>query len=315
MSNVINLENVNSEALNRAGKIGRVGITERAHHLKREAIWKTPNGDEFPEGVKACMERARFYTQAYQASEGEPDQIRRAKAFANALDNMTIFIKDKELIVGYCTSKPEYLPLWPELSNNCNREALKEPYLTDEEKEEYRKYVEYWMPRTLQSRTERLLTDEEKDVVSTGVILGNGTYQSGYTSPSPGMANVLDNGLEKIIADVKAKLDAAEERIHGSVAFGPEEVELVKKTEEWKAMLIADEAVIRWTARYSKLATVMAEHEADPVRKAELEEIARIALKVPAKPAEHFQEAVQCIWFLTICYHQVERLSSGCPYR
>ena len=40
----------------------------------------------------------------------------------------------------------------------------------------------------------------------------------------------------------------------------------------------------------------MADKTADPVRKAELMEIARVCRKVPRKPAETFKEAMQSFW-------------------
>ena len=42
------------------------------------------------------VERARLVTESYKQTEGEPYIIRRAKALKYILENMTIFIDEKE---------------------------------------------------------------------------------------------------------------------------------------------------------------------------------------------------------------------------
>lgn len=61
------------------------------------------------------------------------------------------------------------------------------------------------------------------------------------------------------------------------------------------------EAVIKHSENYSSLALEMSKTAADPVRKSELEEIARICKNVPANPAGSFYEAVQSVHFITHC--------------
>ncbi|MGQ4875982.1 MAG: glycyl radical protein [Promethearchaeia archaeon] len=47
-----------------------------------------------------CMERAKFYTDSFKETEGEPPAIRIAKALQKTLRNMTIKIYPEELLVG-----------------------------------------------------------------------------------------------------------------------------------------------------------------------------------------------------------------------
>ena len=63
-----------------------------------------------------------------------------------------------------------------------------------------------------------------------------------------------------------------------------------------RAIVICAEAVRLFAGRYAAEATRLAEAEADPVRQAELREIARIAGKVPWLPPETFPEALQALW-------------------
>ncbi|MBW2145144.1 MAG: hypothetical protein JRG75_12215, partial [Deltaproteobacteria bacterium] len=43
---------------------------------------------------KICPERARYFTDAYKAAEGEPEAIRFAKGIAAIFDNISIYIED-----------------------------------------------------------------------------------------------------------------------------------------------------------------------------------------------------------------------------
>lgn len=93
-----------------------MAITERTQFLK-ERIWsKAPTGAEYQPGVGACMERARLWTQSYRETEGEPEVLRHAKALEKLLENMTIIIKERELLIGYTGSKPNLTPFHPEIS-------------------------------------------------------------------------------------------------------------------------------------------------------------------------------------------------------
>ncbi len=63
------------------------------------------------------------------------------------------------------------------------------------------------------------------------------------------------------------------------------------------AIVICANAVRDLTERYAAEAQRQAEAEADPVRRSELREIARICHKVPWFPADTFPEALQALWF------------------
>ncbi|MBE0479273.1 glycyl radical protein, partial [Candidatus Aerophobetes bacterium] len=79
--------------------------SERTKKLRDDLLAKKP---------QMCPERAVIYTRIYQETEGEPMIIRRAKAFRELLENMTIYIQDRELIVGNQASTPRSAPVYPE---------------------------------------------------------------------------------------------------------------------------------------------------------------------------------------------------------
>ena len=46
---------------------------------------------------EVCAERARYITETYRQHEADPPVLRRARALANVLDHMTIYLADGEL--------------------------------------------------------------------------------------------------------------------------------------------------------------------------------------------------------------------------
>ena len=61
-------------------------------------------------------ERAVLITESYKATEGLPMIMRRAKALENILNNLTVTIRDDELVVGTLTKAVRSCQLFPENS-------------------------------------------------------------------------------------------------------------------------------------------------------------------------------------------------------
>ncbi len=296
------------------GKIGRVGITERAHRLKRRIISKAPTYLSFGPHVGGCMERARLWTQSYMETEGDPECIRRAKALAKVLDNMTIFIKDEELLVSYTASRPQLMPLHPEIGYTPMEKILNEPVLTDEAKAELREIVKYWKPRCLQSRTESMWKEDEIQRAGSNAAFNSTTYRDGQSTAGPDYTFQFTHGFNQIIKIIEEKQLACEDRIHNGFCH-PEIKDYIKRWQEYKAMVIACKAAIRWAQRYSELAAEMAKRETRPERKAELEEISRVCAKIPANPVEHFREGLQAVTFIHMIHAALERITQGSSMR
>ena len=69
----------------------RAGSTERVNRLREQLIHTTPS---------LCAERGLLVTEAYEKYQADPPVLRRAKALAHTLANMTIYIAPGEIIVG-----------------------------------------------------------------------------------------------------------------------------------------------------------------------------------------------------------------------
>ena len=91
--------------------------SERVKALRESVLSQTPS---------VCIERARYVTEAYKEYENAPVYIKRAKAVEKILKNMTIYIKDGELIVGNQASNERTAPIFPEYAAKWMEDEIKE---------------------------------------------------------------------------------------------------------------------------------------------------------------------------------------------
>jgi formate C-acetyltransferase len=84
-------------------------VADRRHGTRvqrlRERIIGAPH--------EVCIERARYLTQAMAANWDLPPLTRMSMALEHILENMTVVIRDDELIVGCRTAKLKGAPLFP----------------------------------------------------------------------------------------------------------------------------------------------------------------------------------------------------------
>ncbi len=244
-----------------------------------------------------CVERERYYTKSYKETEGEPASLRQAKAFAETLDHMSVRIDEGELIVGCPCSKARGGAVLPELNAQWLQEELDDMSErqwdrfqppSPQEREELTALLPYWKGKSAYDRWEKRVPQTILDMHQSGFIGGvtfsnNGFYPC-HVAVDYGM--VLQQGLQ-------ARYEEALKRRDGLDLFL---IENLEKYHYYNAMSISLDAVRRFSLRYAALAEEMARQESDPVRKAELYEIARICAKVPWQRAETFREAVQSVY-------------------
>lgn len=257
-----------------------------------------------------CIEKFRLMTESYRETEGRPEMLRRARALANVLDKISIFIGEGELIVGNVASKPMGLEIDHDYGPWSAEEiaSLKDGGYAIDEKDEAELLTlnSYYKQKSLVGRMGEVLYDDERlwPFMQSGVVFppwkskeegSGGGYAQGGLGLGPGFylmavdfALVLNVGLVKIIADAKAELKAL--RFTSAAA--------VKKSYFLKAVIIVHEAIIRFANRFANLAAEMALKENDPARSRELHKIAEICRHVPAYPARSFYEAMQSFWFV-----------------
>ncbi len=238
--------------------------------------------------------RAVTVTRSYRETEGEPIAVRRGKMLYRVLDEQPVNIQAGELIVGMKTLTPRGSPVYPEINcawveRDLDRLATRRDtpfFVSAETKRILREEVfPYWRGRQIADRIHAAVAPEIWKADDRGVIYNYfrsrtiGHFQAAYDK-------VLAKGMEGIIADVERAL----------AGLDAQAADCLRKRQFLESVILACRGAVRFAGRYAAEARRLAGMEADPVRRAELEQIAGILTRVPARPAETFREALQSFW-------------------
>jgi formate C-acetyltransferase len=238
--------------------------------------------------------RAVAVTRSFRETEGEPIAIRRGKMLYRVLAEQPVTIQEGELIVGMKTLTPRGSPVYPEINcawveRDLDRLATRRDtpfFVSEETKRILRQEVfPYWRGRQIADRIEAAVPAEIWKADERGVIYNYfrsrtpGHFQAAYDK-------VLVKGMEGIIADAGRSIERLDAQAPDCLA----------KRQFLESVILACRGAILFAGRYAADARRLAATEADPVRRAELERIAAILTRVPALPAETFQEALQSFW-------------------
>jgi formate C-acetyltransferase len=243
--------------------------------------------------MEVCTERARLITESYKETEGEPVPIRRAKALRKILSNLSVNIWSDELIVGNITSKelgagiyPETIGIWVDGELDQLKERVPNPFLVKpEDMEKLRKEVfPYWEGKNIPDIVDSMWPKDISDLHFSGQAFII-TEFAGFGHIVLNHEKVLTTGLTGVIKEADEYLIESEDS---------------EKRNFYKAVKIVCQAVIDFANRYAEKAESLLLGEKDEGRRKELEDIAKICRRVPAKPAETFQEALQAIYFTQI---------------
>jgi pyruvate formate-lyase/glycerol dehydratase family glycyl radical enzyme len=254
-----------------------------------------------------CVERARLVTEAYQKYENAPIVIRRARALAHTLENMTIYIQPGESIVGDQASKPRAAPIFPEYSADWIELEIDEfahrpadQFVVDPQvkRELLEDILPYWRNNTLYDRAKLTMPEDVWMAQEIGAIAGRGNITSGDGHIITDIPKVLSQGLEGVINSARVELRAVQDTT---------DMDLLRSTAFLEAVIVVCEAAIHFATRYADLAEKLAAETEDLEWKAELLNIKEICTQVPGKPARTFQEAVQSAWFV----HLITQIESN----
>ncbi|MDP2917617.1 MAG: pyruvate formate lyase family protein [Dehalococcoidia bacterium] len=261
------------------------GMTDRVRRLKDSLA--------LTEGRVSC-ERLHFLKEAYEETECEPPPIRVARSYEKYLCGMTLYIDENPIVGSLTKYKGGFLP-FPEFSCDWMIKEVEIPTyggklrISEEDRVLLKEAVDYWwnkckMYKAKEAFSKKYGVDGE-ELYHTGVF--SSQMMVAYGRLNMDYARVLNKGLEGIIAEAEEELD--------KIPIGCQEA--YRKGAFLKAIIIACNAVIKFSRRYAALAREMAQKEESPEKRRELEKIAETCDWVPAKPARTFYEAVQSFWF------------------
>ncbi len=260
------------------------------------------------------LENAAILTRSFMKTEGEPLVLRKAVAFREQCRQKSITIWDEELIIGCSGSKTRGGILsadvcWSVMDNELDtmNDRLYDPFeVTEEDKKIFNRVIKpYWKNKSVFEKWLKRIPDSVAGLRDNAVIYIDRKAVRGPGELTPGFDWLLERGINGIQEKVEKLLARTE-------LSDPDGYE---KQTYLKSLLICCEGIVTLAARYVKEARRLAAMEENQRRKAELEEIADICERVPARPAETFREAVQSVYLYHTCVFMEQNAASYNPGR
>lgn len=265
------------------------GMTHRLKRLKDNYLTAVPS---------ITTHRAKAVTQVTKENPGLPTIMLRAKAFRKACETAPLLIQDDELIVGHPCGAPRAGAFSPDIAWRWTRDELdtiherpQDPfYISDEDKRLMREeFFPYWEGRSLDEICEQQYREAGLWEFSGEAFVSDLSYHqiNGGGDSNPGYDVVL---MKKGMKDIQQE---ARDHLAELSMENPEDIDRIYY---YKSVLDTTEGVMAYAKRLSDYAYQLAQKEANPVRKRELEKIGEINAKVPANAPTTFHEALQSVW-------------------
>ncbi|MCX6637851.1 MAG: hypothetical protein NT090_22575 [Acidobacteria bacterium] len=240
----------------------------------------TPAGGELRRDILATMDyprvalhRARVFTRVFEATEGQPWEVRKAMALREHFRTVPLYLRPGDRIAGSITETPGAMPLMVEL-------GLGE--IGTDMNPQWRGYLkgkvppeiwQYWKTRNLWGRFAAANPGQRGPVSPDSGQQAPYKFISNQGHLSPSYSELLEIGLGGVLKRVRDR--KAGER-------DPEKLAFLTAAEESLC------GVSEWARRYSEYLKG---------------DLARIAAKVSTEPPSTFHEALQLIWFAHQAIH------------
>lgn len=263
-------------------------MNERIKKLRNQSIKAKPY---------ISTKRAKLITEFYKSDEANrlSAPVRRALAFKYLLERKRICINRGELIVGERGPALKATPTYPEICAHSLKDLKtlnsrkKIPFAVDDKTRRFYKkeIIPFWKGRSIRDKIFSEMTAQWKDAFEAGI------FTEFMEQRAPGHTVLDDKIYRKGFVDFKKEIESSMKNLDFLA-----DPEAYKKKEELKAMKICADALIVYAERHTDEARKITKREKDQKRKKELERIAEICSRVPARPPNNFWEALQYYWFV-----------------
>ena len=262
------------------------GMNARVKALRKVSMETQPHID---------LERAKIETEVYKKWEDKVSlPVLRALVLKEYFERKTLYLGEGELIVGEKGKDPQSSPTFPELTCHTledmhimNDRAVVNYSVTEQDlKDQEEIIIPYWEGKSMRDKLLASMTDEWKEAYAAGMFTEFMEQRGpGHTC---GGKNVFTKGYAEYKLEIQDAIDDLDFM---------NDPEALQKKDELEAMMIDCDAVMILGERYHKLLTEEAEKCTDPVRKAELEQMAANLEVVPANRPQTYWQAIQLYWF------------------
>ena len=253
-----------------------------------------PLSEGYVAGVGASIERARLWTESFKQTESDPQIIRNAKALANVLDNITIYIGDEERIAGNVGTAPGALPIYPDREVKWMKKEFSNGYgvmLNEQDKAELFQILDYWSDKCVAERAKAMFPGSLKRHTGFRGVISFGHawvyFQANYDK-------LFKVGLKGVMEVVEGRLN----ELNGDMDMPPDDY--IHQKRVLQSMLIALTAAVRYIQRHAALARKLAGGQVADKRRGELEQIAEACEWVAENPPRSFYEAIQLYWLVSV---------------
>ncbi len=284
-----------------------------------EQVWSTTRPAEPVARIKARLlanqrqvdvERARYATESYRQTGGQPMLLRRARMLLHVVRSMSLRIEPDEIIVGNRSRLPRMGVIAPEgavdwvdreLENLPTRPQDRFAITPDQIAELREQVFPYWRGQTLEDIVAARLPDDVRRAVQGKAFSLNQT----------------DHAQGHILPDVEAwlRLGVGGLREQVVAARWRPEVQAEDQQVFYEAVMIALSAAETLMNRYADLADRLAGQGDADTRRQELADIAEACRRLATGPARTFREALQAVWFLFVLLQVESNASSFSPGR
>lgn len=276
--------------------------TTRGFKLEDATFW---GGQQYRPGVKLDLARGRLITESFKQTDGQPWAIRKAKALAHYLENCPLFLPEGQRLCGAYTSAENTVPFTPEKFHRWVKNAVHGGALTslvdEKDVKEFDEIIDWW------SKPGRTEWDKEREAMPdwlNSYRVWDGTFQWSQYEPAQELT------MDLVFGGANARIKVAEQKLEELSNTLPSDY--VHRKTNLEAMIIALNAAKVYGHRYADFCRDLAAKEKDPVRKAQLEEMAVTNDRVPAESPRTFHEALQAC-LTANCIRNLEEPCEGVP--
>ena len=241
------------------------------------------------------LERALIETEVYKEWEDKVSlPVLRALVLKEYFSRKTLYLGEGELIVGEKGKDPQSSPTFPELTCHTledmhimnDRKVVNYSVTEQDLKDQEDIIIPYWKGKSMRDKLLSSMTQEWRDCYAAGM------FTEFMEQRGPGHTCGGKNVFTKGYAEYKEEIQEA----INNLDFMNDPEALAKK-DELEAMAIDCDAVMILGQRYHDLIKEEAAKCTDPVRKAELEQMAANLEVIPAHKPQTYWQAIQLYWF------------------
>lgn len=250
------------------------------------------------------IERAKYFTDSFRQTEGQPLILRWSKAMKHIAKNITVYIDDHQLLVGRSGYPGRYGIIYPELDGDFLDLAIEQlpsrkesPFNISPEDAQVviKEIAPYWKGLTFHENLAKALPEETLKLTYDPNDLLKSRFIVNETASFRSSIQWVHDYEKVLKIGFKGIREGAQKQLEALDPLSP--VDNMEKAAFLESIINVCDAIVIWAKKHAGLAAEMAEKETDQQRKKELEEIARVCDWVPENPARTFYEAVQSQWF------------------